>query len=105
MKQIINKKSYDTNRSYKIAAYWNGASTNDFNHLSEALYLTPRGNWFVAGEGGAMSKYGESCEGGNSRCGGSNIEPLTPEDALNWLEAHDETEAIEKHFGGEIKEA
>ena len=50
-----------------------------------------------------MSKYARPC--GDMTGGGSDIIPLTKGEALEWLENHDETDAIEKYFANEIEEA
>lgn len=86
-KKVINGKIYNTETSTKIAGWWNGCSTNDFNYCSEDLYRTRKGNFFLDGEGGARSKYAHSC-GQNSWCGGSDIIPLTIEEAKEWVELH-----------------
>ena len=78
MKKIINGKRYDTKTATEIASAWNGCSRSDFNFLLETLYRTDGGAWFLAGEGGALTKYAEVLEGGRSHCGGKDIVPLTP---------------------------
>lgn len=105
MKSIINGKRYDTDTATEIGKYWNGCSSGDFNNCTEGLYLTKGGSWFIAGHGGPMSSYAESCEGGRGRTGGSAIRPLTAAEARQWLEDHGETEALEKHFASEITDA
>jgi len=103
MIKIINGKRYNTETAEKVASYGYGY-VGDFKHYEEELYLTPKGSWFLVGEGGAMSKYAESmCDGG--RCGGEGAFVLSPNDALAWLEAHEEIDAIETHFGSTIEDA
>ncbi len=67
------------------------------------MYITKNGNFFLAGEGGAFSKYSESY--GNSTGGGSDIIPLTKAEAFEWLEEKEETEVIEEYFSDMITEA
>jgi hypothetical protein len=105
MKAVINRKRYDTDTATEIASWSNGAYSGDFNRCEETLYVTKAGNYFLHGEGGALSKYARSCEGGRSRGGGSAITPMTRDEAIEWLEAHGEAEAIEKHFADAITEA
>jgi hypothetical protein len=105
MKTVINRKRYDTETATKIAAWHNGASYSDFNHCEEALFVTKSGSYFLHGEGGALSKYAESCEGGRGRCGGSVIKPMTRDEAIDWLETHDKAESIEKHFADAVTDA
>ncbi|MFO7657482.1 MAG: hypothetical protein R6W78_10470 [Bacteroidales bacterium] len=107
MKKVIEKKSYNTETATLVAEYWNGLASNDFRHLTEDLYLTEKGQWFLHGSGGAMTKYSES--NGNSTWGSSDIILLTASEAYNWIERYqgdvkDANEIIEKYFGNEIEE-
>jgi hypothetical protein len=78
MKKIINGKRYDTETATEIASAWNGCSRTDFKFLLETLYTTDSGAWFLAAEGGAMTKYAKILEGGRARTGDRDILPLTP---------------------------
>ena len=80
----------------------NGIYGNDFRSCEESLYKTKNGNYFIAGSGGPMSKYAELH--GSSTYGGSRLWTLDKDDAIKWLENHDGTEALEKHFADTIKE-
>ena len=88
MKQVVNGKRYDTETAVQLESWDNGAYGGDFNRCEEALYRTKNGAYFVHGEGGAMSRWSQSYEGGRSRGGGDGIEPVTPAEALEWLESH-----------------
>jgi hypothetical protein len=103
MKKIVNGKRYDTKTAEVVTSYSNDYPTNDFNWYEESLYKTKSGNWFLAGEGGPMSKYSVSC--GNSTSGGSNLIPLTKDEAKEWLEEHNESDALEIHFKDDIVDA
>lgn len=104
-KKVINRRVYDTEKSDLIHEYWNGNSSNDFNYMTEDLYKTPKGAFFLLGSGGAMTKYAVDC-GNNSRGGSSdNIIPLTKEGAIEWLEAHDGSEKIIELFPDELEDA
>lgn len=104
-KRVIDRKVYNTETATLIHEYWNGYSNSDFHYVSEDLYQTPKGNFFLLGAGGAMTKYTVDC-GNNSRCGSSdNIIPLTKEDAIDWLEAHDGSEKIIELFPDELEDA
>ncbi|HHX24281.1 MAG TPA: hypothetical protein GX723_09810 [Thermoanaerobacterales bacterium] len=103
MKKVIGKKLYDTETATLIAEYWNVLGKGDFNYLSDDLYVTPNGNYFLSGEGGALTKYGVNC--GNSLTGSSNIFSLTREEAYGWLERHKKTKVIIEHFSDLIEEA
>ena len=88
MKKVIDGKLYNTETAELLHEWDNGCYGNDFNECSESLYRTKKGVFFIAGSGGAMSKYAESC-GQNSVCGGEGIEPLTSAAAREWAETHD----------------
>jgi hypothetical protein len=98
MKKIIDRLCYNTETAEEIASYWNGLMSSDFGYCTEKLYKTKNGRWFIHGKGGAASSYRQSLEGGRSWTGGETIVVLTEEEALAWLEQHNETEALEEHF-------
>ena len=104
MKAVIQGKIYDTEKSTEIGNYWNGCGTNDFNHLSEALYKTDKGAYFLAGEGGANTRYGRSV-GQNTWTGDSKIIPLDNAEALQWAEIHLDGDIIESEFSEMLSEA
>jgi hypothetical protein len=104
MKATIARKTYNTETATLIGSWSNGCFTTDFAYLSEDLYRTARGAFFVAGEGGARSSYAQSY-GSNSVGGGAAIRPLTKDEALDWCEEHDCQDAIEEHFSEMVAEA
>lgn len=104
MKRIINGKSYNTETAECVAYWSNSYYPGDFHYFEEGIYRTKKGAWFVAGEGGALSKYSRSC-GGNGSCGGDGIEPISEKEAQEWLESRDLTGELEEHFSSEIEEA
>jgi hypothetical protein len=103
MKKIINGKRYDTETAEYIADYSNHYGRNDFRSLEETLYRTPKGNFFLAGEGGPMTKYARPC--GGMTGGGEDIIPLTKEEAFEWAEAHMDTDEIVGVFGDMVQDA
>jgi len=101
MIKIIDGKRYNTTTATKIGGDWNGLSISDFNYCSETLYQTKKGQYFLHGDGGAMSRYSKCC--GGSCCGSTDIVLLTPHEALAWASEHlDETEM--EHFEAMIEE-
>ncbi len=103
MKTVISGKRYNTETATLIAE--NGYShRGDFHAYHEGLYLTRRGNWFLAGSGGPMSKYAVAT-GQNEWSGGAKIIPLSPGEARDWLERSGETDTLEEHFGSELEDA
>ena len=101
MRNVIDGKVYDTETAEQIAST-TYSKYGDLTYWSEELYRTQKGNWFLAGEGGALSKYARNV-GQNEIEGGSAIIPLTRVKALSWLEVHTSgSEAIEKYFADVI---
>lgn len=102
MKKVIEKKMYNTETAELIHSWDNGLYGNDFGSCEEILYLTKKGTYFIAGSGGAKSKYATSY--GNSTGGGESIEIVSKSEAIEWLESHDGAEVLEKNFSSEIEE-
>lgn len=84
MKKIINGKVYDTETAKRVGRWYNGHYTSDFAYCSEDLYRKKTGEFFLHGEGGAMSRY--ASHSGNSSGWGEQIEPLTYKQAQKWAE-------------------
>ncbi len=105
MKSIINGRRYDTDKAIEIGhSSYNGSRT-DFQWWSASLYKTPRaGRFFLAGQGGPMSRFARSVDG-NGWSGGEGIIPLTDEDALAWAEQELGAETVEEHFADQIEDA
>lgn len=101
MRKIINRKIYDTNTATEIAEASSGRY-GDFDYCKETLYLSPKGQYFLHGTGGAASKY--AVQGNGFATGSQDLKILDKDEALAWLEKINAVEAIEKHFGGEIEE-
>ena len=89
---------YDTETAEEIAEWDNGILGNDFRACRETLYKKKKGEYFLCGSGGALSKYSVSC-GNNSVCGSSDIIPLTKDEAKNWMETKGDPDAYTKEFG------
>ncbi len=103
MKAIIQGRKYDTETAEHIVGYSNNLGCGDFRHYEEDLYRTKKGNWFLAGEGGPMTKYSHTV--GDATSGGSGIIPLTNQEAFEWLEAKEFYKTLERYFGDKIEEA
>lgn len=103
MKQVIDRKVYDTEKATLIHAWDNGCYGRDFRSELEELYRTSKGVYFIYGAGGPRSKYAVSC--GNDTTGSCDIWPVTREEAVEWLEEHDGAEAILEEFPDMVVEA
>jgi len=97
MKKIINGKKYDTETAKMVDTYDNGLGTSNFNGFIESLYIKKTKEFFLAGFGGAMTKYSKSYDS-NMSCGGNRIIPLTRDEALEWLESYSDCDTIETYF-------
>ena len=104
MIKIVDGKRYNTKTAEAVASYDRGLGYGNFRQYSETLYRTSKGNWFLAGEGGPASPYFEDV-GDNMRGAGSGIMVLTIEEAICWLEEHDEISALEEYFPDVIQDA
>ena len=96
MKKIINGKRYDTSKAKEIGYWSNNLSNHDFNHCDEWLYKKRTGEYFLYGEGGPMTRYAERV--GDMWGGGSEITPLSYEDARQWAEEHLDADEYEAEF-------
>jgi len=104
MKKIINGKRYDTKKAVLIGSY-EYSNPGDFNYISESLYVTPISkSYFLAGEGGANTKYRQSVSQ-NTWSGGELIQPLSREDAFEWAQEYLSAGEVEKHFLDMIEDA
>jgi len=102
--KIIAGKRYNTDTAELLGGAGAGY-VGDFAHWHEDLYRTKKGNFFLDGEGGPMSRYAVS-EGNNTTGGSSeNIIPLNPAEAAEWLEEHDWVIQLEKYFPDQIEDA
>lgn len=103
MKSTINSKTYDTETATEIARDGYPGSCSDFQNWDEALYVTDKGNYFLHGSGGPLSKYAESV--GNDTRGGEAIVTMTKLEALAWCEKHKLQEPIDTHFADMVQPA
>ena len=98
MKKIINRKLYDTDTAKELATWSNEYYPNDFNYCQEWLHRKRTGEYFLYGKGGANSRYAEHAYGGGWT-GGSDITPLTYEEARAWAEKKLDADEYAEIFG------
>lgn len=95
--QVINGKRYNTDTATELGSFDNGLGRGDFGHVSETLYRTKKGAFFLDGEGGPNTSWAESV--GNMRGGSAGIRTLSTAEALNWAETHRVSpDTIAEHF-------
>lgn len=102
MKKIINGKMYNTETARLVGEYDSNYPRNDFNWFEEELYRKRTGEFFLYGNGNAMSPYTESC-GDNSWCGSQEIIPYTEDEARRWVGKHLDADTYVELFG-EVEE-
>lgn len=98
MKKIINGKLYDTDTAKELGIWSNGLGWGDFRNMCEKLYRKRTGEFFLYGQGGAMTKYAEAASGGGWT-GGEKIIPLTWNTAREWAEKSLDAEEYAEIFG------
>ena len=98
MKKIIKGKVYDTETATYLGGMSNNIPASDFTYYEEELYKKRTGEFFLFGQGGAMTKYAKSCGGGNWSWG-TEIIPLTWDAAREWAEKNLSTSKYEEIFG------
>jgi hypothetical protein len=101
MKRIIDGKIYNTETATLIADISpRYESRNDFNWEDTKLYRTRKGQWFLAGEGGARSRWSHPI--GNGSTAGDGLELVQEYEAQQLVGQH----APEKYteFFGEPEE-
>jgi hypothetical protein len=107
MKTIINGTRYDTSNATLIGetSNNNAYSVTDFAYWSAGLYVTPRSKrYFIAGEGGAMSRFAKPYGRGGS-IGGEGIIPMSEADAFEWAQQELSSGEVEEFFGHLIEDA
>lgn len=97
MKKVINNKVYDTNTAQMLGDWGNGHYTNDFAYCAETLYRKKTGEYFLHGEGHALSKY--ASHSGNSSGWGEKIIPMSYTEAQSWAEEHLDGDDYIRIFG------
>ncbi len=97
MRKIVAGRLYDTDTARRVGSYAYGDGRS-FEDWEETLYVKRTGEFFIHGEGGAMSRYAEA-SGPNEWRSGERIMPISYEQARAWAEQHASPEEYEKVFG------
>ena len=100
MKRIIDGKRYDTDTAEMICDVSSRINDQrDFKWHDTQLYRTKKGAWFVAGEGGPMSRWAHDTGDGYGY--GSGLVVIEADEARELLEQHDELDALAEYFNVE----
>ena len=94
MKRIINKITYNTETALPICHIEQEEYSSDFRYERSTLYRTRKGRYFLAGHGGAMSRWSKRL-GENTWGGGEGIHALTRDEALDLAEKWADDDAID----------
>ncbi len=98
MKRVIDGKVYNTQTAQLIDEVAASCPCTDFAYWEESLYKTKKGRFFVAGEGGPMSRWSQAIDS-NSWSGGAGMKVLTESEALEWCEENGiDADIIAEHF-------
>ena len=83
MDKVLHELIYDTSEATEIVSTGGGSRPMDYGWWRETLYVTEQGEFFIAGEGGALSKYRRAV-GGGEWSPGDEIIAMTKDKVLNW---------------------
>tara|TARA_R110000787_G_scaffold206459_1_gene316664 strand:+ start:281 stop:598 length:318 start_codon:yes stop_codon:yes gene_type:complete len=105
MKRIIDGRTYNTGTAEKICDTGNDEYSTDFRYENSALYITKKGAYFIAGDGGALSRF--SAAKGNGYGGGAGIIVLSRSKAFAEVQrcAGYDADLISEYFGDMVEEA
>lgn len=88
MRKIINGKVYDTFTAEIVAGPRAEGKPGEDRFLRESLYMMPKScRFFLYGSSGPWHLY-SSYVGDNQYVAGSGVRPLTPKQALAWVQAY-----------------
>lgn len=100
MKKIIDGKTYNTDTAeYITGDRTNLLARNDWNYEDWDLYCTPKGAFFMRGEGGPLTRWGVSLGGGMRSGSGPTIIAISEEEARWIVERDCSAEEYERLFG------
>lgn len=99
---VIDGRRFRSATSKKIHHAESACNCTDFRYWSETLYRSPKGQLWIAGEGGALSHYSRPHADGKSGSSGGRL--LDEAEASGWLEHNDAPLSAYEAAGVEIVE-
>jgi len=102
---IIDGKIFNTATATEIGRIGShgGLSVSDFRFWDAMLYRSPKGTYFMEGEGGARSPFAQPYDT-NGWSGSAGIVELMPEEALAYAEKSLSSDTILEHFADHLIE-
>jgi len=99
MRKVIDGKVYDTKTADFVCDISPpGSNRGDFRFEDTGLYKSPKGTFFIAGEGGPLSRWAQA-EGQNGRRSGEGLQLLEIEAAKVLCQQHGSVEDFTEAFG------
>ncbi|HCO55717.1 MAG TPA: hypothetical protein DIT93_11945 [Pelagibacterium sp.] len=90
IRSTIGGKVYDTATATRVVVVKDNCHhVREYDDERTGLYLTEKGQWFIAGEGGGFTRWGTDPGRGADRQRGEGIKLLTPAEAQHLLEEVD----------------
>lgn len=96
LKKVIGGKRFNTETAQLVGSYDSKLPPSQFDYYREDLYRKKTGDFFLHGEGGAMTKYAKAY--GDSIGAGVKIIPLSLAEAKKWVENHLPADKYEELF-------
>lgn len=105
MRAIIEGIRYDSDTAELIGESGGGNGRSDFRWWHAGLYRGKKSfRYFLAGEGGPMTRFCTHCADGMQGYG-SKIIPLSSDEAFEWAQRELQPEQVEQFFAGCIDDA
>ena len=97
MRKTIHNRLYDTTTATEIAQHSAQVPITDVMYFCETLYRKRTGEYFIHGEGGALSRYASRDYDGMTW--GEDILPLSYDTAREWAERYMDVDGYQAEFG------
>lgn len=94
--KVIGGLRYSTETATKICTHESDVGRSDFKFERTALFRSPKGKFFIAGFGGALSRWSQPYQ--NGQTGGEGLIPLDVDGARSFAELHADADTIAEFF-------
>lgn len=96
IRKILGGLRYDTATATRICIHESDESCGDFDFEVTGLYQTPHGRFFLAGHGGARSRWSRAVQGGYT--GGEGLMAIGNREARDFAERNADEATIAEYF-------